>query len=61
MSNITIGMDIGDKKHVICVLDKAGHVIENYTIDNNKESLDTFLQNIREQQLRLRQAPTLPG
>ena len=44
MSNITIGMDIGDKKHVICVLDKAGHVIENYTntIDNNKESLDTF-------------------
>ena len=42
MSNITIGMDIGDKKHVICVLDKAGHVIENCTIDNNKESLDTF-------------------
>lgn len=42
MNSITIGMDISDKKHVVCVLDKTGHAIANCTVDNNQESLRTF-------------------
>ena len=47
MNSITIGMDIGDKKHVVCVLDKTGHVIDNCTIDNDKKSLRTFFSKYK--------------
>jgi hypothetical protein len=30
--NITIGLDLGDKKHAICVLNKAGDILEERSI-----------------------------
>lgn len=36
---LTIGIDLGDKKHAICVLDKSGNVLEQRTITNHREHL----------------------
>ena len=36
---ITIGTDLGDKSHAICVLDKAGEIIEQRSITNHRDSL----------------------
>ena len=36
---ITVGIDLGDKKHAICVLNKAGEIIEERSITNHRESL----------------------
>lgn len=38
-SNITIGIDLGDRKHAVCVLDGDGNVIKHETITNTRESL----------------------
>jgi transposase len=38
-SAITIGIDLGDKKHAICVLDADGEIIDRRTIANNLDSL----------------------
>ena len=38
-STVTIGIDLGDKKHAICVLDHAGKVLEERMMTNNRESL----------------------
>lgn len=37
-----IGIDIGDKKNQICILDQNGETLENTTIDNNITDLNTF-------------------
>ena len=42
MKSITIGMDLGDKNDLVCVLDKDGHQMTNCTIDNTADSLRTF-------------------
>jgi transposase len=36
---ITIGLDLGDKKHAICVIDQAGTIIDERMITNYQESL----------------------
>ena len=36
---ITIGIDLGDKFHAICVLDQEGIVLEQRSITNHKESI----------------------
>lgn len=36
---LTIGIDLGDKNHAICVLDQDGDAIEQRFITNQKESL----------------------
>lgn len=36
---ITIGLDLGDKKHAICVLDQAGAIVDERMIANHQESL----------------------
>lgn len=36
---LTIGLDLGDRKHALCVLDVRGEVIEERTITNHRESL----------------------
>ena len=33
----TIGIDLGDKRHAICVLDDAGDIVEQRSITNHKE------------------------
>lgn len=35
----TIGLDLGDKKHSICVLNADGEIIDERTITNHRESL----------------------
>lgn len=42
--SITIGIDLGDKKHAICVLDEAGAIIEERAITNHRESLRRLSQ-----------------
>jgi transposase len=38
-SEHTIGLDLGDKRHAICVLGREGSIIEEATITNHRESL----------------------
>lgn len=46
--NITIGLDLGDKKHAICVLDQNGDIIDERTITNHRESLRRLSLKYRE-------------
>jgi transposase len=39
VSPITVGIDLGDKKHAICVLDASGNILEERAITNHRESL----------------------
>ena len=41
---ITIGLDLGDKKHAICVLNQDGEIIDERTITNHRESLRRLSQ-----------------
>jgi len=34
-----IGVDLGDKKHHVCVTDKDGNILCEKTVANNKEQL----------------------
>jgi transposase len=43
MKSITIGMDLGDKKNVICALDEAGTKIEIGTVTNSKSAISSFI------------------
>jgi transposase len=36
---LTIGIDLGDKKHAICVLDMSGEILEQRAITNHRDSL----------------------
>ena len=36
---ITIGLDLGDKKHALCVLNQDGEIVDERTITNHRESL----------------------
>ena len=45
---ITIGLDLGDKKHAICVLNQAGEIVEERSITNHRESLKRFPRSIPE-------------
>lgn len=40
----TIGLDLGDKKHAICVLDRSGSIIDERTITSHPESLRRLSQ-----------------
>jgi transposase len=42
--SITIGLDLGDKKHAICVLNADGEIIDERTITNHRESLRRLSQ-----------------
>ncbi len=42
--SITIGLDLGDKKHAVCVLDAAGSIIDERSITNHRESLRRLSQ-----------------
>ena len=38
-SSITIGIDLGDRKHAVCVLDAKGEVLKQESITNTRPSL----------------------
>ncbi|MDD7986173.1 IS110 family transposase [Lentisphaera marina] len=42
---ITIGMDLGNQKHDICVLNSEGKIVEQAKIENNLESLSVYFSN----------------
>jgi len=44
---ITIGMDLGDKKHQVCILNEAGKVITEEAIDGNCASVAKFFKRYR--------------
>ena len=35
---ITIGIDLGDKKHAVCVLDHEGKIIDERSMVNSREA-----------------------
>lgn len=41
-STITIGLDLGDRRHAVCVLDAAGEIIAEEWIANTRECLEAF-------------------
>lgn len=41
-STRTIGIDLGDRKHAVCVLDAKGEIITEQSITNTRESLAQF-------------------
>lgn len=40
----TIGIDLGDRHHHVCVLDEAGEIIAEEVIANTREVLTAFLK-----------------
>ncbi len=48
MKGITIGMDLGDKNHVVCVLNAAGDVVIETTVKNERESISTLFCKYKE-------------
>jgi transposase len=42
--NVTIGIDLGDRRHTTCVLDEAGEIIAEEVITNTRECLTIFAQ-----------------
>ena len=39
MTNVTIGMDLGDKNHEVCLLDQEGNMIDRFTVGNTRGQL----------------------
>ena len=42
--NAVVGIDLGDKKHAVCVLDEAGKIFEEVTISNTRASLAKLVE-----------------
>lgn len=42
--HITIGMDLGNKKHAVCALDAKGTILFRTEVPNNPESLEGFFR-----------------
>jgi hypothetical protein len=38
-STTTIGIDLGDRKHTICVLGADGKILEESTVSNTREAM----------------------
>jgi hypothetical protein len=38
-SNITVGLDLGDRRHRFCALDERGEVVEEGSLCNDRDSL----------------------
>mgnify|MGYP000929691857 FL=1 len=43
-SQTVIGIDLGDKKHAVCVMNQAGKVLSETSIPNNKFALERLCQ-----------------
>ena len=48
MNSLTIGMDIGDHKHVVCVLNVTGEIVETVTVSNSNKPIRTFFSKYPE-------------
>ena len=43
-NDITIGLDLGNKKHAVCALDRAGKVLWRREVANTPEALKPFFE-----------------
>jgi len=43
-NKITIGLDLGDRRHRFCVLDESGKVVEEGSVANSRESLSELIR-----------------
>ena len=44
MGSITIGMDLGDRYHQVCILDKKGNVIKVCQVSNTQKAIEKFFR-----------------
>ena len=44
---ITIGMDLGDKKHQVCILDKTGKIIAEEVVTSTRGAMSIFFKQYR--------------
>ncbi len=44
-SNAVIGIDLGDKKHAVCVIDKNGKILKEFSIPNERKKLEQLAKN----------------
>ena len=42
VENLTIGLDLGDRRHTVCVLNEAGDIVTEETLVNTREVLTAF-------------------
>ena len=40
--NITIGLDLGDRRHTVCVLSASGDIVTEEVIANTRACLEAF-------------------
>jgi transposase len=45
--SLTVGIDLGDKNHEICVLNMAGDIVKQEHISNDISSLNEYFDNFR--------------
>ncbi len=41
-NNVTIGIDLGDRRHAVCVLSASGDIVAEDMITNSRECLTAF-------------------
>jgi hypothetical protein len=41
-NELTIGLDLGDRRHAVCVLDQRGAIIAEEAIPNTRAALERF-------------------
>jgi transposase len=44
VEKLTIGIDLGDRQHAVCVLSPAGEILAEETLPNSRECLTAFAQ-----------------
>ena len=47
-TKLTIGIDLGDRKHAICIIDQNGDVIHESMLSNTREDIARFFKNYPE-------------
>ena len=57
----TIGLDLGDRRHHACVLDKTGEILAEEAIANSREVLSAFARFFRKRRSSWKPARTAVG
>ena len=54
---ITIGMDLGDKKHQVCILDKTGKIIAEEEVASTRAAVTKFFKRYRSATMAMETGP----
>lgn len=60
-AKITIGMDLGDRRHAVCVLNETGDIVAEEYIANTRECLEAFAVRYPGATIAMEPARTRPG